>query len=365
MNKVTALCAVLLLLPAATTGQEAKGTEDLEFTVLWDNVLGWPDWDPKDGEFSGMGRELLDMGAKILDLGAGRRYNDEVLEGIDIVIIILRYKHMGSPEQQALVRYVRNGGSLLVLCKYGDSISPLNPILTNFGIEITGYISKAKHLNAFAHPASTDRRKVTDVEIYEGRKIKLKSGAIPIAGYNPSAPPAGMSDIIFALGGQSGRGRVVAAGNTNQWLSNLSPCGTPLWGYVDNTKFFRNVIEYLLGFSDLKLKKLKCKTSIKAGKNVLLKARVQNLEACYNRPLEIAFYLSLDNEFQEEEDTQIGLALIPGIKGKKSKLIKHKAKIPMLDQLGAYYILARINPVDEPFEINEKNNIAAKKVILK
>jgi hypothetical protein len=363
MNRISLVISVVCLFPMLTSAQQGKAAAGREFTVLWDRTDGYTSCDPDTGHFSGLGRELLDMGATIKNLWPGQVYSDDTLTNIDVVIICLRYDHMGSSQQTALVRYVRNGGSLLILCKYDESVSAMNPIIVNFGMVITGDISKAEHLNVFTGPATTRRRPVKDALITEGRTIDVGNGAYPIVGYNPANNNV-MQDCLFALGRQSGKGRFIAAGCTNQWLSKSAPCGIPYWGYAHNTKLFDNIIEYLLGYSDLKAGKLKCKKSLTAGKNVTLKAKIQNLEYCYNREVSLGFYLSSDKQYDEGADFLLGITSIPPIPGKRQKLVKMKVYIPEDAAAGQYCFLARINPPGDPLEINTANNLSAKKVRL-
>ncbi len=358
---ISSIIAAMLLF--ALPGYAISKEIDREFKVLWDpSGWFWPYWDPSNGYFKGMGSELLKMGAEIKDLRSNELYTDEILEDIDLVIICLRMTHTQASEQEALVRYVRNGGSLLVMCKYYDTIAAINPVLTNFAIEAVPTISDVEHLDVFNHPATTKRRPVTDVVLNDPRMITVQQKAKGIAGWSQSTSPASMGDVIIALGSMTGEGRVIVNSGSNAWLSLLPFCGYNYWGYADNTKLFHNVIEYLLGVSDLKLKKLKCRNAVPLDTEFKIKARVVNLESDYNRELSITFYLSRDELYQQVADVPLGTAGIPPIKGKRSKLIKFNATIPGSFPVRDWYIIGVVNPDGDWPEINESNNMLLRKI---
>ena len=126
---------------------------------------------------------------------------------------------MLAEEQQALVRYIRNGGSLLVFLERSPEQSSVNPVLVNFGIMITAARTGRTKLIAFENPATTPRREVTECLVERPYQINCSAGARGIAGYNVGGPPA-MSEIYAALGANSGRGRVIAMGEDEVWLSH-------------------------------------------------------------------------------------------------------------------------------------------------
>ena len=124
---------------------------------------------------------------------------------------------------------------------------------------------------------------------------------------------------------------------------------------------FNNTIEYLLGYSDLKLKKIIFNKDLRISKNNVLKARVQNMERCYSRESCLTFYLSLNKKLDDNPDIKLGEVEIPQIKSQSSKKVKLKVKIPASVEPGGYYLIAKIN-ADKPTEINPDNNLGFKKV---
>ena len=130
---------------------------------------------------------------------------------------------------------------------------------------------------------------------------------------------------------------------------------------MDNSDLFRNIVEYLFGYGDLHAVKISCKKTLKAGRKLAFKILVRNTESNYSRPSEVAVYLSSDRTFDPDEDTYVGTAQIPAIKGGGKKKLKLKARVPAADA-GSCYVLAVINPSGAPPEVNPDNNIASKKV---
>ena len=218
MKRFIFLCVFLILAAGAVAAERPTDRPSATYAVLWDRVASNDSYS-SSGNFKSVGEALQQMGATITPLTPSQRYSDEVLEGIDLVIIPGRNGLMLAEEQQALVRYVRNGGSLLVLIDWSPQQSSVNPVLTNFGIVITAARTGRTKLLAFENPATTPRRVVTVCHIYRAFQINCCAGARGIAGYNAAGPPA-MSEIYAALGANCGRGRVVAVGDEEIWYSN-------------------------------------------------------------------------------------------------------------------------------------------------
>ena len=124
---------------------------------------------------------------------------------------------------------------------------------------------------------------------------------------------------------------------------------------------FRNIAEYLFGYGDLRAVKVSCKKTLKAGRKLAFKIIIRNTESSYSRPSEVAVYLSSDRTFDPAEDTYVGTAQVPAIKGGGKQKVKLKARVPAA-VAGSRYVLAVINPSGAPPEVNPANNVASKKV---
>jgi len=161
------------------------------------------------------------MGGSIVNLGHSGYFSNEALAGADIVVICSRSDVMSDTEQKAIVRYVREGGNLLVIFGDNSHSTVINPIIHNFGLMFTATGSSATKMNYFVHPATTERRPVSCCDIYDEVRIEISKGAKLIAGrqFNTSPQPA---EIVCyaAIGSDCGKGRVVAVGDTAVWESS-------------------------------------------------------------------------------------------------------------------------------------------------
>lgn len=353
---IVLLCA---LQPAADENPVAKNK--LSFNLLWNSnySLG------SNGNYKQLGIAIRALGGKITELGEDELYTDELLEDFDIVALCIRVPHLLDSEQKALVSFVRDGGSLLVMTAYSP-YTYMNPILTNFGIVINETRTSRSKANVFAHPATTERRPVSQCYVDRPHLITVRGKAKAIGGRDEAAQPAAISQCFFALGGNSGKGRVVATGDISTWLSDkykFMPISRN-WGKGDNTELFENTFEYLAGASDLRVKTVKSGRLVAGSKHVF-KAQVQNLEQNFSREVELSFYLSQDKEFQADKDTLLITGEVPEIRGKKAKWVKIKSETPKGLDSGKLFLLAVINPGSDPLEVNPDNNVGVKKISVK
>jgi hypothetical protein len=351
---------------AASGGNKKNSTAEFKpltgVNILWDRAQGFPSRS-SNSPFCDLAEELINLGAEVKDLKPGWEYSDDMLEGVDLVIIVLRYLTMYAWEQEALVRYVQNGGGLLILCKYGETLYACNPVLTNFGVTVSNQIIKTREINVFIHPATTEQIPVHRCELVEPRKIFLSASAKAIAGNTPKGNSGEMDNCVFAIGGNSGKGRMIAGSCTNQWLSRMYVCGPNKWGKADNTKLLHNVLMYLAGYSDLKAQKIRVRRRIVFGKNIKLRCVVRNLEVNNSKAIPLGFYLS-DNDTLDDKDRFLGEAEVPEIKGNGKAKVKISQAIPDTIDPGNYYILAVIDPEGIGKEFNSENNVISKGVTL-
>ena len=311
-----------------------------------------------------MGRELQRMGLNIKELNVAQQYTDEILEGIDIVVAILRFNALFKEEQQALVRYVRNGGSLLVLAKYTETLGTMAPVIVNFGLVIEDIFIDRDFLNDISFPCTTDDIPVENCRIFFPRKVTVKGKAKAIAGYVDPNDPNSDDFPIFAIGGNVGRGRVIAGGNANQWLTLAPFCGLPLWGKADNTALLHNIMRYLAGASDLKLVKFKAKSKFRVGKKGTFRLTIRNEDVHYSRPTDIAVYLSEDGKLDMKKDIELAYATIGELKGIGQTQLKLTVDA-MPGEPGKHTLFAVINPAGSPLELNENNNVISRKTTIK
>jgi hypothetical protein len=138
-----------------------------------------------------------------------------------------------------------------------------------------------------------------------------------------------------------------------------------MWSRVDNKELFLNIIEYLAGYSDLELVKLKVRRKLTPGKNQKFVAKIRNRESCYSCTTNIAFYLSEDDALNTKKDILLGTAEVPAGKPRSVFKIKRKYRIPNDIPGGAIYAFAIINYNGETREIIAENSLASKKCVMK
>jgi hypothetical protein len=138
-----------------------------------------------------------------------------------------------------------------------------------------------------------------------------------------------------------------------------------MWSRVDNKELFLNIIEYLAGYSDLELIKLKVRRKLTPGKNQKFVAKIRNKECCYSCSTNIAFYLSGDDTLNTKKDVLLGTADVPAGKPRSVFKIKKNFRIPNDIPGGAIFAFAVINYDGETREINAENSFASKKCVMK
>jgi hypothetical protein len=190
----------------------------LAFKVLWYRSADYTTTG-SGGDFEELGNALESLGATITELDMDKEFTSQMLSAFDLVIICDRTQSLTPSEQNMLVKYVRNGGSLLVIADGYYYAYPSEPVLINFGIVVTGATTGWKDFDYFVHPATTKSRPVDYCEADYPYLIQLSGKAKKIGGRDGSSSPAA-GNCIIALGGNSGKGRVIAVADSNIWLSN-------------------------------------------------------------------------------------------------------------------------------------------------
>jgi hypothetical protein len=209
------VCAALILIAGIPV--HADQTKTLAgVRVLWDRAQGWPSCF-QSGDYRSLGELLQQRGAVLEELKHAGQYTSALLSKYDIVIVAQRTLPASPEEQQALTAYIRKGGSLLVFSGYSSQAPAMNPVLTNFGIELSATVSGYTKCTAFTHPANTDRRTVRTCLVDAPLHIGTSGGAHPILGV-----PAGDQKIGHCFGalGTGGKGRVIVIGNEAVWSSH-------------------------------------------------------------------------------------------------------------------------------------------------
>ncbi|HQK85425.1 MAG: hypothetical protein BWX56_01271 [Euryarchaeota archaeon ADurb.Bin023] len=234
-----------------------------EKTVLIDKYHDTDNW---WGDPEGTGRvlfqELSSMGfvSKISTMPL----SDESLKGIDIVVLWNPNNPLGQSEIDALVKYVNNGGSLLILGSNDmDMIDPtrdsINLVLKNFGIRMmkNGTDDPTNRKGCSCTPIIHNLAKhsinegVNSIILYKPASLEIKGDAIAIARgdndtFSIGSEPIGGENVIIVAIYEKGNGKVAVIGSS--FIFDNGKIGD-----MDNKQFARNLFAWLGNDSSLAL----------------------------------------------------------------------------------------------------------------
>jgi len=237
-----------------------------EKTILIDKYHDTDNWwgDP-EGTGRTLSQELSSLGFKNKINTAP--FTDEVLRGVDIVLLWNPNNPLEENEITALTKFVESGGSLLVLGSHDmDMIEPtresVNKLLEPFGIRLMkngtddptnrqGCSCTPIIHNLAEHPINEG---ITSIILYKPASLELKGNATAIArGDNDTfalgSEPLGGENIIVVAVSEKGNGKVAVIGssfifdngkigdlnnkqfakNLFTWLGNTSKQSIPSW----------------------------------------------------------------------------------------------------------------------------------------
>jgi hypothetical protein len=363
---------ICVCLPPVAIGDDRPPAKEAEpeLKILWDMSSINPSCE-KGGAFEDLGEQLEAMGAEVDQLWQTQEFSDETLADVDMVIICERQEALSADEQAALVRFVRNGGSLLTMVNFTYHGWNVNPVLANFGIQYSGTYTEYSYMDMFEHPASSGWSEVEKCEVRNPIIIDLAGRADAIGGRAIDPDSESIDDCIMALGCNTGEGRVIAVGDSDLWCSAnvLAPAigkyRFPLLSKGDNSKTLGNASAFLLGASDLKLIFLKCKHTATPGGKLKLKTKVQNMEFFFSNHAEIGFFLVPNSMAPNGTPVELGRTDISELRGRRKSRVGLSVDIPEGIAPGEYTVQAIINPDAHILEANEENNIAEVDVEIK
>lgn len=226
-----------------------------EKTVLIDKYHDTDNWwgDP-DGTGRVLFQELYSMGFR--SRVSTVPFSEESLKGIDIVVLWNPNNPLEQSEIDALVRYVNNGGSLLILGSNDmDMIDPtrdsINLVLKNFGIRMmkngTDDPTNRKGCsctpiihNLLKHPINEG---VNSIILYKPASLEIKGDAIAIARgdndtFSIGSEPIGGENVIIVAVYEEGKGKVAVIGSS--FIFDNGKIGD-----MDNKQFARNLFAWL------------------------------------------------------------------------------------------------------------------------
>ena len=191
----------------------------MSFKVLWDKT-GGNSTCMGNGYLISLGKAILKLGGSITELSWPDSFEKFDLDSYDVLVISNRYESISGEGQGAIVRYVRNGGSLLVICEWSANMYSCNPVLINFGLQGTANRLGWTNMESFSHPATTARRPVQRCEVDYPYALQVTGKARLIAGRQNASPPGLVNIGIMGLGCNSGKGRVIALMDETVWSSH-------------------------------------------------------------------------------------------------------------------------------------------------
>jgi len=245
--KKYALVLVLLLLSINFVSAEK--------TILIDKYHDTDNW---WGDPEGTGRTLSQ---ELSSLGFKNKINttpftDEVLRGIDIVLLWNPNNPLEENEITALTKFVESGGSLLVLGSHDmDMIEPtresVNKLLEPFGIRLMkngtddptnrqGCSCTPIIHNLAEHPINEG---ITSIILYKPASLELKGNATAIArGDNDTfalgSEPLGGENVIVVAVSEKGNGKVAVVGSS--FIFDNGKIGD-----LNNKQFAKNLFTWL------------------------------------------------------------------------------------------------------------------------
>jgi hypothetical protein len=243
---VLALIIILLL---------SLNSVSAEKTILVDKYHDTDNWwgDPQ-GTGSILFQELSAMGFnnKVIT----EPFSDETLKGTNIVVLWNPNNPLEESEINALVKYVENGGSILVLgSNEMDMIEPtresINKLLENFDIRImkngTDDPTNRKGCsctpiihNLADHPTTEG---IESIILYKPASLEIKGKAIAIAKgdndtFSIGSEPVGGENVVVVAVSQKGSGKVAVIGSS--FIFDNGKIGD-----MNNKQFSKNLFTWL------------------------------------------------------------------------------------------------------------------------
>jgi len=226
----------VILFFLAVVGMVPGGDSTVLFTH--NHGEGYDIWGRDLTGFLEFSRLLEDEGFTILSLNRGS-IDDEVLKGVDVVVISYPEEQFSEEEMDALKGYVEKGGSLVVFGGV-DALNQTNPLIGIFGLEISNGIIVVNDSVEFSldvpgdapHPIFAHVRTYQQINT---PSVRVLEGPAEVFGY----PDMGGKEGLFAIK-EVGKGKVLVTGDAD-FLNNIF-----LHNY-DNAQLGVNIISFMAG----------------------------------------------------------------------------------------------------------------------
>ncbi len=216
--------------------------------VLFDNAhsetAGNADWTISGG-YSTFANTLKKLGYTVDELKTKATYYN--LMNYSIYIIPEPNTKFAKDEENAILKYIQNGGSVFFISDHGDSdrnqngydsISIFNDFVKTLGFEFVGnnlYIPKVTQI--LNSPITNG---IKSIGLWNGSSIKILNSNVKIAIKADNMP--------YVVYGNYGKGKFVALGDSSPFDDGLSPSGKNLydgWDDQDDKTLAVNVCQWL------------------------------------------------------------------------------------------------------------------------
>ena len=280
---------------------------------------------------------------------------DEILDGMDVLILLDPNFVLLDEDKQALRSFLRGGGGLvLMVCQGYADLSNLGSFLADYGIRFSPQLSKDTLAGVLSGSPLSGPRVCRQIGYNEeGRVYQLldqgnaQAAAVTASGYIVSS---------ISIHKNLGSGGIVVIGYDCLFMNMCIDDH-------DNSAFALNVMDYLTGGFDLSVGLCKFKgRNVTAGDRVRVTGRVRNVSSRRSEATSVRFVLSSTNTYDgspPEAVATLGDVYLPALGPGESKKVKKKFRIPSGVAPGDYYVIAVADPDGTSGDANADNNYKA------
>ncbi|GAB6189724.1 hypothetical protein JCM30566_14660 [Marinitoga arctica] len=218
--------------------------------VLFDNnhgqTAGNADW-VINGGYSDFADAVKNLGLKVEEIKED--IHEDILNMYKILIIPEPNKPFKDFEISAILKFVKNGGSLFIIADHGnsdrngngwDSPKIFNTFVENFGFKFAGDdLEEAPLAHVYNHEITS---KIQKIGVWNGSSIKILNENVKVLIANSENKP-------YMVVTTYGKGKVVAIGDSSPFDDGTGDTGDLLhngWQWGDDAQLAINVIKYLI-----------------------------------------------------------------------------------------------------------------------
>jgi len=345
---------VLCFAVGAVADEEPLASQDEPLVFLNTNSeiygIGFNDLDLH----SMLGKRLRAEGYRI-NHGKLGDLTDEILEGMDVLILLDPNFALLDEDKQALRNFLRDGGGLvLMVCQGYADLSNLGSFLVDYGIRFNPKTSQDTLAGVLSGSPLSGPRLCRQIGYNEtGRVYQLLD-----QGNAQAAAVTGSGYIVSSTSTHKnlGRGGIVVIGYDCLFMNMFIDDH-------DNSAFALNVMDYLTSGFDLSVGLCKFKgRNVTAGDRVRVIGRVRNVSSKRSEATSVRFVLSSTNAYDgspPEVVATLGNVNLPALGPGGFKKVKKKFRVPSGVAPGDYYVIAVADPDGTSGDANADNNYKA------